>query len=53
MNQFAVSTQFNVGDARTWMNQICGQHDLIVKNKHQLSFQHEYVRLSEQAMALG
>ena len=53
MNQFSISTQFNVGDARTWMNQICGQHDLIVKNTHQLSFQHEYIRLSEQAMALG
>lgn len=53
MNQFSVSTQFNVGDARTWMNQICGQHDLIVKNTRQLSFQHEYIRLSEQAMALG
>lgn len=53
MNQFSVSTQFSVGDARTWMNQICGQHDLIVKKKSQLSFQHEYIRLSDQAMALG
>nr|WP_174505880.1 AraC family transcriptional regulator [Acinetobacter sp. Marseille-Q1620] len=53
INQLSVSTKFDVTDARNWMNDICGQHDLIVKQQSKLNFQHEFARLANNSIALG
>lgn len=53
INQLSISTKFEISDAQNWMKNICGQHDLIVKNKNKLSFQHEFVHLAPNSTALG
>lgn len=52
-SQLSLSTQLNVSEARNWMNNICGQHDLVVKNHAKLNFQHEFAKFKHDSIALG